>query len=170
LHCADNNDGGGNSLLVTWPNEAKYQYADIWNLHSVWDDYLVQRNIMTRPPAKRSYQEYAKWLVSTVSPGERDYATLKSATIESQLPEKVVAWAERSNALAKNSAYNLPKTTVKKSYRGFEKLNREGQAEDIVVLDETYFKASMADVERQLLLGGVRLARILNEIYDKDIQ
>jgi hypothetical protein len=58
---------------------------------------------------------------------------------------------------------------VKTSTRGFQKKNPQGQPMDIVVLDEKYFTDNLPVVARQLQLGGARLARILNEIYDKDI-
>jgi len=70
--------------------------------------------------------------------------------------------------LAKSSAYHLPSKTVKTSTRGFQKIV-QGQPVDIVVLDEKYFTDNMPVVEKQLQRGGVRLARILNEIFDKDI-
>jgi hypothetical protein len=168
LHCADNHDAGGNGVLVTWKDEPKYTWDTIWNLHSVWDEYLVTRNIMKMPPPKRTYSKYADSLLNSLSAQERNYATLKSPTIETGRAENTIAWAESSHALAKSSTYKLPSNTVKKSTRGFEKL-KDGKPLDIVVLDEDYFKANMPEVEKQLRLGGVRLAHILNEIYDKDI-
>src|SRR5205085_5172493 len=170
LHCAEkNHDAGGNNVPVTWEGEPKYTYDDVWNLHSVWDDYLVRRNIMLMPQNKQTYAFYAKALLDKLNQAERDYAQLKAAHIESGHAENVIAWAEASHALAKSGAYHLPSHTVKTSTRGFQKKNPQGQAMDIVVLDEQYFSNNMAVVERQLQLGGVRLARVLNEIFDKDI-
>ena len=170
LHCAErNHDAGGNNVPVTWAGEPKYTYDDVWNLHSVWDDYLVRRNIMLMPQNKQTYAFYAKALLDKLNQAERDYAQLKAAHIESGHAENVIAWAEASHALAKSGAYHLPSHTVKTSTRGFQKKNPQGQAMDIVVLDEQYFTDNMAIVERQLQLGGVRLARVLNEIFDKDI-
>ncbi len=169
LHCADNDDAGGNGVLVTWQNEPAYQWDTIWNLHSVWDEYLVTRNIMKMNTAEKTYAKYAASLVLTVSEAERKYAQMKSQTINSNQPETTAAWAESSFVVAKNSTYKLPTNTVTKSTRGAEKKDRQGQLRKIVVLDENYFNANMPEVERQLRLGGVRLARILNEIYDKDI-
>jgi hypothetical protein len=169
LHCADNDDGGGNNVLVSWQGEPKYTYDDIWNLHSVWDEYLVDRNIMAMAPNKRTYNSYAESLYNKLSTKERDYAQLRSADIQTGRAENVIAWAESSHALAKTSAYNLPSQKVKTSSRGFQKKDRQGNPIDIIVLGETYFTQNSLAVEGQLRLGGVRLARILNEIYDKDI-
>ena len=170
LHCAERNrDAGGNNVPVTWAGEPKYTYDDVWNLHSVWDDYLVSRNIMLMPHDKQTYTFYATALFDKLSQAERDYAQLKAAHLVSGHAENVVAWAEACHALAKSGAYHLPSQTVKTSTRGFQKKNPQGQPMDIVVLDEQYFTANMAVVEKQLQLGGVRLARVLNEIFDKDI-
>jgi hypothetical protein len=169
LHCADNNDSGGNSVLVSWKDEPKYKYDDIWNLHSVWDEYLVERNIMMMEQEKRTSNRYAESLFKKLSEAERNYAQLKSSSIEAGHAENVIAWAEGSHVLAKTSTYKLPSKTVKTSSRGFQKKDRDGNPMDIIILDEKYFTDHMPEVERQLRRGGVRLARILNEIYDKDI-
>ena len=170
LHCAErNHDAGGNLVFVTWEGEPKYTYDDVWNLHSVWDEVLVERNIMMMPENKRTDTFYAKALFDKLSQAERDYAQLKSASIEAGRAENVIAWAEDSHVLAKSGAYRLPSKMVKTSTRGLQKKNPQGQPMDIVVLDEKYFTDNMPVVARQLQLGGVRLARILNEIYDKDM-
>lgn len=170
LHCAErNHDAGGNNVAVTWVGEPVYPYDNTWNLHSLWDEYLVTRNIKLMPANKQTYAFYAKSLVDKLSQAERDYAQLKSSVIETGRAENVIAWAESSHALAKSGAYDLPSKTVKTSTRGFQKKDSHGQPLDIVVLDEKYFTQNMPVVERQLQLGGVRLARILNEIYDKEI-
>lgn len=170
LHCAEkNHDAGGNLVYVTWEGEPKYPYDDVWNLHSIWDEVLVGRNIMAMPEDKRKPDFYAKALFDKLSQAERDYAQLKSASIETGRAENVIAWAEESHTVAKSSTYNLPSKMVKTSTRGFQKKNFQGQPMDIIVLDEKYFTDNLPVVARQLQMGGVRLARILNEIYDKDI-
>ena len=169
LHCADNKDAGGNDVLVTWQGEPQYKYDNIWNLHAVWDEYIVDRNIMAMEPGKRTYNHYAEALFNRLSLAERNYAQLKSPNIEVGRDENVIAWAEGSHALAKTFVYVLPSSTVKTSSRGFQKKDGQGKPLDIIVLNEKYFTDNMPVVERQLQLGGVRLARILNEIYDKDI-
>ena len=148
LHCAErNHDGGGNSVQVTWQNAPTGE----WKLHSVWDGELVKRNIRKMPPAKRNYTDYAIRVVTNLSVAERDYAQLRSPTIKPGTPENVIAWAEASHVIARNVAYNIP-------------------TEGVIFLDQNYFNAAVPEVEKQLRLGGVRLARILNEIFDKDIQ
>ena len=170
LHCAErNHDAGGNNVPVTWEGEPKYPYDDVWNLHSVWDEVLVARNVMTMPQNQQTYTFYAKALFDKLSQAERDYAQLKSASIQAGQAETVAAWADAAHALAKSGAYRLPSKTVQTSTRGFQKKNPQGKPMDIIVLDEKYFTDNMPVVERQLQLGGVRLAHMLNEIFDKDI-
>ena len=148
LHCAErNNDAGGNLVQVTWQNAP----PGSWNLHSVWDGELVKRNIRKMPSGKQNDEDYAAWVVQHLSPAERDYATLKSETIKPGTPENVIAWAESSHTIARNVAYSKP-----------------AQA-GITVLDQAYFDAAVPEVQKQLRLGGVRLARMLNDIFDKDI-
>jgi len=147
LHCAErNNDGGGNSVQVTWQNGPAQT-----NLHSVWDGELVKRNIKKMPSSKQNDDDYAAWVVKNLSVAERDYATLKSPTIKPGIPENVVAWAESSHTVARNVAYSKPEQA------------------GVTTLDQAYFDAAVPEVQTQLRLGGVRLARILNEIFDKDI-
>src|SRR5205085_7822821 len=63
LHCAErNHDAGGNNVPVTWDGEPKYTYDQVWNLHAVWDEYLVERNIQTMPQERRTHAFYAKAL------------------------------------------------------------------------------------------------------------
>ena len=146
LHCAErNNDGGGNSVQVTWQNGPQT------NLHSVWDGELVKRNIRKMPSNKQNEGDYATWVVQHLSVAERDYANLESTTIKPGTPENVIAWAESSHTIARKVAYSKP-----------------AQA-GVTTLDQAYFDAAVPKVQEQLRLGGVRLARILNEIFDKDI-
>jgi hypothetical protein len=146
LHCAErNNDGGGNAVEVTWQNPPPRTL----NLHSVWDGELVKRNISLA--GKQNYNDYAVWVVQHLSAAERNYATLNSETIEPGKPENVIAWAESSHTIARNVAYSKPAQP------------------GVTTLDQAYFDAAVPEVQKQLRLGGVRLARMLNEIFDKDI-
>jgi hypothetical protein len=115
----------------------------------VWDSELVKRNISLA--GKQNYNDYAVWVVQHLSAAERNYATLNSETIEPGKPENVIAWAESSHTIARNVAYSKPAQP------------------GVTTLDQAYFDAAVPKVQQQLRLGGVRLARILNEIFDKDI-
>ena len=98
LHCAErNNDGGGNSVQVTWQNGPTQT-----NLHSVWDGELVKRNIKKMPSAKQNDDDYAAWVVKNLSVAERDYATLKSPTIKPGIPENACS-LDRFRSTTKSS-------------------------------------------------------------------
>jgi hypothetical protein len=171
LHCANRNrDAGGNGVPVTWQGEPPYPYppAKVWNLHSVWDDTLVERDI--KRAGKTGFADYAAWLETTLTQDQRDYASGKKNEIEPGRAETTAAWAERSHQLAKQYAYDaLPTTMLDKSTRGEIARGYDGQPLKIVLLDDTYFNKDMPIVRQQLVLGGVRLARILNDIFDRDI-
>jgi hypothetical protein len=164
LHCADNGDGGGNAAYVTWEGEPKYTWADVWNLHSVWDSYLIDLNIAALPENKRTVTDYAALIVAQLDARERKFAQLKVDALENGRPETVISWAEASHTIAKTSTYVLPSERVKKSTRGF----KAPGGKDIVMLNSKYFENNRPKVQDQLKLGGIRLARILNELYDKD--
>ncbi|HEX8498968.1 MAG TPA: S1/P1 nuclease [Pyrinomonadaceae bacterium] len=179
LHCANKktptggSDAGGNGLPVTWQGEPPYPYppAKVWNLHSLWDDILVEREI--KRAGKTGFADYAAWLETTLTQAQKDYATRKTDVLEAGQAETTAAWAERSHRLAKQFAYDaLPKmdTWVDKSTRGEVARDFNGQQLKIALLDEGYFVQGMPIVRQQLALGGVRLARILNEIFDRDVQ
>lgn len=177
LHCANkktdagDSDAGGNGRPVTWPGEPPYPYppARTWNLHSLWDDILVEREI--KRAGKTGFADYAAWLETTLTPAQRDYATRKSNEIETGQAETTAAWAERSHRLARQFAYDaLPKTMVDKSTRGEAAKGFDNQPLKLILLDEDYFNQGMPVVRQQLTLGGVRLARVLNDIFDRDAQ
>jgi hypothetical protein len=172
LHCANrDDDAGGNGLPVTWQGEPPYPYppTKVWNLHSLWDDYLVEREI--RRAGKTNFADYTPWLETTLTQAQRDYAAGKVERIEAGQEETTVAWAERSHQLAKQFAYDaLPATMLDKSTKGEIARGFNGQQLKLVLLDEGYFEKDMPIVRQQLALGGVRLARILNDLFDKDIQ
>jgi hypothetical protein len=170
LHCANrNDDAGGNAVFVTWQGEPEYKYAEVWNLHAVWDEHLVEREIQRA--GKTGFADYAAWLETTLTTAQRDYATVKSNQIEPGQGETTAAWAERSHQLARKHAYDsLPATKADKSTRGKVARNFQGAQVQLVVLDEGYFNQGMPVVRRQLALGGVRLARVLNDIFDRDVQ
>ncbi len=61
-------------------------------------------------------------------------------------------WAEQSHAIALKSVYRYP---------GF---SPAGPPKDTVVLDDAYRQEAAKVVDEQLLLGGARLALVLNRI------
>jgi nuclease S1 len=91
LHCADNNDRGGNDVSVTLFGEADNDGGAHWNLHSVWDTGLIRhRNL--------SDAAYARKLSAQLEPGK--ISELQAGTI--------IEWALQSHSNAVHFAYEIP--------------------------------------------------------------
>jgi hypothetical protein len=151
LHCADDGDGGGNDVAVTWRGAPAATFSPSWTLHTLWDDALVDRAMAAA--GRRTPAAYAGWLVERSSAPERA-AALRAPADDRDTP---AAWAEESHALARSVAYAFAR-------RGSTDSRRP------VTLDERYLAAATPVVERQLRLAGVRLARVLNEIFDPGVR
>jgi hypothetical protein len=120
LHCADNDDRGGNDVRVTF-------FGQPSNLHKVWDSDIIARAGGLNTTANR---------VEALMRG-RDLAPLRTGDF--------VAWAEEAHQLAQRHVYqNIP-------------ANKR--------LGQPYFQANRPVVDEQLLRAGVRLAALLNEVF-----
>ena len=83
LHCADDNDRGGNDVQVKW-------FGKKLNLHSLWDSGIVDK-------AGLSNADFADELLNAVKPEK--VAALQVGT--------VVEWAEAAHLVAKTHAYKI---------------------------------------------------------------
>lgn len=113
---------------------ASYGGAGGRNLHAIWDGYLAERAIST-PPAE------AVGLLSGVAPTER--ATMAAGTVED--------WSRESWEVAKAVTYG--------AHAADPCADREARA----VLDQAKIEAAIPVVRLQVLRGGLRLARMLDE-------
>ena len=104
------------------------------NLHLIWDGYLAERAIST-PPAE------AAGLLSGVGADER--ATLSGGTVED--------WSRESWEVARRVTYG--------AHAADPCQDRDSRA----VLDATKIEAAIPVVRQQVLRGGLRLARLLDE-------
>lgn len=111
LHCANNNDAGGNRVSVTF-------FGKNTNLHSVWDSEMIERTGLTD-------DMYVKKLWASL-PAEGYW---------------IEDWATESHGLAKY-AYQIPADKA---------------------LGNSYYRASLPIVDRQLARAGVRLAQVLKD-------
>jgi hypothetical protein len=91
LHCADNNDRGGNEVKVTFFGETNTLSGGRWNLHGVWDYGLIEH---------RGWGEtrYARRLTARLKP--EAIATMQTGT--------TIAWAMQSHSNAVHFAYQIP--------------------------------------------------------------
>ena len=129
LHCADNDDRGGNEVKVTLFGETNSPSGGLWNLHTVWDVGLIEHRGL----------------------GEVQYARRLSAgqsreTIAAMQAGTTIEWALQSHSNAVHFAYQIP-------------ANHE--------LGATYFRKVRPVLDDSLLKGGLRLARVLNEMLGR---
>ncbi len=131
LHAADNKDRGGNDVPVL---NRERTAPD--NLHSYWDNHLVQR-IGNDPK----------------SAGASLNKQITKAKAEEWSRGTPISWAKGSFGQAKNVVYN---------FAGQQKFIDERGAKG-VRLDTVYDNRALPVVREQLSKSGVRLAAVLNQ-------
>jgi hypothetical protein len=141
LHCEDNGDRGGNDVHVSF-------YGTSTNLHSVWDDRLLEHatRLRTLMPGYRIDRMAAQAVADRLNAGiSGDEATQWAPSgMISDLQESVVGWANESHRLAQDAyAARGESTELGNSYE-----NREWPV-----------------VKGQLERAGIRLAELLNEVF-----
>lgn len=151
LHAADNvyragkkdkegnaDDRGGNDVAVTLPGSQAHR-----KLHGVWDTELVSLSF------GQTASDHTFLLPSTLDA----LAATASQIPPSQTAGTPLVWAKESNRLARTIAYKLP---------GF----KCGEPDDSVVpLSKAYVNKAEQLIPKRIELGGVRLARLLNELF-----
>jgi hypothetical protein len=136
LHCVDDHDHGGNGKKVILPNNQQT------NLHSVWDDSLLAGNMST---AHQATIAYANTLLAQLTPQQRHGADPSGAGVVSRA--EIEGWARDSHTIANGAYADIGQPDANHVYH----------------LGSAYFAHHHAEVDGQLQLAGIRLARILNE-------
>jgi hypothetical protein len=121
LHCADNDDGGGNRLKVTF-------FGASSNLHKVWDTDIIARAGFARTANRAAALPMAGETVMLAG-------------------ESFVDWALEAHRLAAAHAY-----------QGIPANKRLGQ---------DYYLKNRSVVDGQLQRAGLRLAKLLNEVFNQ---
>ena len=119
-------------------NKVKARYGEAGgriNLHSIWDGYLAERAISTPPAGPRG-------LLSDMPPADRKSAA--AGTVED--------WSRESWQVAHDTAYAAVSG-------GDPCVNRA----ESVTLDNSQIDAAIPTLRRQVVRGGLRLARMLDE-------
>lgn len=138
LHVADNGDHGGNCVQLVNPKDE----ADS-NLHTYWDTTIV-RQLGSSP------EEIAARIEHGMAPGQAD--SWVRAVQAGGPAASFSAMADETLAVARRDVYGtLP------PMRGCAK----------VVLPASYATNAKAVTEQQLAKSGVRLAAILNRLFDR---
>src|SRR5262249_40307135 len=139
LHCGSRNDDkGGNRVKVSYLNEKPENTNRSFNLHGIWDTNLVKsaQNGLT-------WEDYAKRLNDKISDEDR----------ASWVKSNVADWIVEGHGLAKKHAYfGIPSD--------WPLDNKE-----FAITDE-YVKQALPVIERRIQQGGIRLAKVLNDIFE----
>jgi hypothetical protein len=137
LHAADNHDRGGNTVAVVFFGQTEGRRGPL-NLHTVWDEQLVERLI-----AERGGE--AAIVSAPITAGDR--IAWAAGPVE--------AWMRESNALARSAVYG-----------GIPGFSCGSRLEQPVEIGAGYYAAAAPVIERQIRKAGVRLAALLNEALD----
>jgi hypothetical protein len=136
LHVSFADNRGGNNIQVRFFNRQS-------NLHKIWDSGIISR-------AGLSDEEFAAELESELrgETGEEEFGLTGNTTrqrIVQVQAGNLDGWANESFALAKSNAY--------------DSVPENGSAR----LGQAYYDANWQVVDFQLIRGGLRLAKILND-------
>ncbi|MEQ8820672.1 MAG: S1/P1 nuclease [Sumerlaeia bacterium] len=163
LHLGMEADRGANSVYVSWEGESS-------NLHRTWDSSVIRQT-------QRGPTEYSELLMDRIT----------TETIQNAQAGGLIDWAIESRRLAVRHAYgNLPENVVREldgkfpgEFTGVAGAFYEPGEADMVEtfyinrgeiktaiqpeVSKVYAERALPVIERQLLHGGLRLAKILNE-------
>ena len=151
-------DRGANRKIAKWLGEEGNQFG-CWNVHAVWDAGIIDQTGGTE-------QAFAKRLGARLKPAKRQQ-------LESGDP---VAWTNEAFMLAVNHAYKDltplngdPNDLVCQIEDAHHKqcvaFASTVCAKVEVHLDQSYFDSNKGIVDDQLTAAGVRLAKLLREVF-----
>lgn len=156
LHCATNNDAGGNCVPVTYFGDAPHRAADTYrpNLHAVWDTQIIRRIVG---------HQNSGWFAARL---EQRFQSKFPAWQREQVD--LDRWAWESHAAAERTAYGALPTTIP-----VERHTRDADCRSVSApmlklherLGEQYQDAAAPVVEEQLAKAGIRLAMLLNQLW-----
>jgi hypothetical protein len=134
LHAADNDDRGGNGVMVTYRGSDGEK-----KLHSAWDTLFLTADMKK----KLGEKAFAKALLKA---HHDEVVDLQAGTIDD--------WIASSHEIAVNQAYgDLPHFAC------------GAESGDTVKLPKSYVDDATETVETQLVAGGARIAKVLNEAF-----
>ncbi len=159
LHVGNEFDRGGNSCKVNWRPNADRTALNT-NLHSVWDtelvDYMANSIKLQRPDVKYfGYKQVAQSLMAKY----QQLINLHRRDIQ------ITNWITESKKLREEQAYpdRLPEDG--RVYCGARTLAHD-EALANPTLNKEFADQRMPIVEQRLVLGGVRLAALLTQIFN----
>jgi hypothetical protein len=132
LHLIDNNDRGGNDVLVRLPREKEPR-----RLHEIWDTRIVHMNLR-----RRGTERYARVLDERFAMQRIEW---QRGTIEE--------WARETHSLGLDAYQSLPNFVCRAAKK---------PAETVIDLPAAYIDTAKPIVDKQLAKAGMRMAWILN--------
>lgn len=185
FHVGNSYDRGGTWCDVKYPgNDGKSDRLSKTNLHALWDTNLVNfvfqaqqmKDAAFKMPKFQGFSELADLILN-----DKDIQALKPE-FDKIAAEPVLEWYKQSQALhakvypdATPVSHPRERTYCKHLERdenGNEKKDDKGvtiviPASEDAVVDLAYMQASAEIVKLQILKGGLRLAKVINNIAEK---
>ena len=147
----DVGDMGGNLKIATWFGEPKTPYGPM-NIHSIWDGGIITHTLKVENLTEAEY--YQNLLKAIAAKGSPELAKMQAG--------EFFDWFEESYDLAVRQAYGeLPKLDPNCG------VMKDGKLTGCYQLADDYYNANKSIVDQRLMMGGVRLGRLLNEILGK---
>lgn len=147
----DVGDMGGNLKIATWFGEPKTPYGPM-NIHSIWDGGIITHTLKVKNLTEAQY--YQNLLKAIAAKGSPELLKMQAGDF--------FDWFEESYDLAVRKAYGeLPKLDPNCG------VTKDGKLTGCYQLADDYYDANKDIVDQQLMMGGVRLGRLLNEILGK---
>jgi hypothetical protein len=138
LHAIDDHDEGGNDVHVNLAGQRLRAAGRELSLHAVWDSTLLSEQ-------SRGEAAYLRFLLNDIvahrpDPGRVDFG----------------GWADESHRVAMDVAY---------AYPGF---SPSGPTGDIIQLSRAYQRRSLAAIDQQVELAGLRLSVVLDDAFRRE--
>jgi hypothetical protein len=147
LHVGSNQDAGGNLCRIEWLPQKTV------NLHQVWDDSLIEfdsAQMKSSPLKFNTYVHFAETILKKHPLSDIEIKNIQSADFYKWIEESQHLRAEVYPDEAKNYCH-------------------VGSQAPLPLLTDDYKIKGAAIVELRLLYGGLRLAGLLNQIFESEI-
>jgi hypothetical protein len=149
LHCARKSDKGGNTIHVKFDVTDKALRSSrtnhAWNLHSVWDDGLIERALVELYSESR----------------ERFEDDIRKLIRDAETTGDIKAWLKCSDGTNKTCTSQWAEESLEEAMTWAYRNSDGGEVVEGSVLSKDYYQTRIAVVRRRIAAAGVRLASTL---------
>jgi hypothetical protein len=149
LHCARKSDKGGNTIHVKFDVTEKAlrrsRTNDVWNLHSVWDDGLIDRALVELYSKSR----------------ERFEDDIRNVIREAKTTGDLNVWLKCPDGKNKTCTSQWAEESLEEAMTWAYRNIDGGEVVEGSVLSKDYYETRIAVVRRRIAAAGVRLASTL---------